>query len=139
MIKRNKVRETVLYFTPEPAAHVMKLKGVLVQMGIRIRNVAPEQAGETIGSLLGLEGYDSDPASEQTTEIMGLTEITEEMLVMHQFSGSRMDELLLNLRRAGVPKINLKAIVTDSNIGWTFHHLYEEIKEEHEKMRETNQ
>ena len=133
MIKRNKVRETVLYFTPEPMAHGMKLKGVLVQMGIRIRNVAPEQAGETIGSLLGLEGYDSGPASEP------MAEITEEILVMHQFSGSRMDELLLNLRRAGVPKINLKAIVTDSNIGWTFQHLYEEIKEEHEKMRETNQ
>ena len=53
---------------------------------------------------------------------------------MHNFSSRRIDELLLNLRRAGVPRIALKAVVTEHNSGWTFRHLYEEIKKEHEAM-----
>ena len=41
--------------------------------------------------------------------------MAQEMLVMHRFSERRLDELLMNLRKAGVPKIALKAIVTESN------------------------
>ena len=55
---KNRVFETVLYYTPEPSEKAVKLKGVLVRMGIRIKNISPEQAGETIGSLLGIAGYE---------------------------------------------------------------------------------
>ena len=55
---------------------------------------------------------------------------------MHNFSGSRLDELLLGMRRAKVQKIDLKAIVTESNVGWSFYHLYEEIGAEHERMHQ---
>ena len=60
--------------------------------------------------------------------------IGEEMLVLKQFSSRRIDELLLNLRKAGVPRISLKAVLTEHNCGWTFYALYEELREEHEKM-----
>ena len=51
------------------------------------------------------------------------------------FLGSYREwSLLLNLRKAKVPKINLKAIVTEQNAGWSFYHLYEEIGEEHRLM-----
>ena len=33
--------------------------------------------------------------------------------------------------------MELKAVVTESNAGWTFYHLYEEIKEEHQRMTQT--
>lgn len=139
---RNKIRETVLYYTPGNSAHVAKLKGVLVRMGIRIKNVSPDQVMETVGGLLGLPGRGipgaalPDAASSEATVPGEVPVIPDEMLVMHNFSGSRLDELLLNLRKAGVPKIDLKAIVTESNAAWTFYHLYKEIKEEHEKMQE---
>ena len=60
--------------------------------------------------------------------------IEEEILVMKNFSGRRVDELLFHLRKAGVSKIELKAVVTESNSQWTFYELYQEIKEEHDKM-----
>jgi hypothetical protein len=60
--------------------------------------------------------------------------VEEEILVMKNFSNRRVDELLLNLRRAGVPKVQLKAVVTDTNCKWRFYDLYEELKEEHEAM-----
>ena len=60
--------------------------------------------------------------------------IEEEILVMKNFSGKRIEELLFLLRKAGVSKIELKAIVTESNSKWTFYELYREIKEEHDTM-----
>lgn len=135
MIRKQAVQETVLYYTPVQGPNVTKLKGVLVRMGIRIRNVAEEQTGETIGGLLGLPGYDvrQDPEAQPETS----AEIRDEVLVMHNFSGYRIDELLLNLRKAGVPKIHLKAVVTETNCSWTFYQLYKEIKEEHTRMQKS--
>lgn len=136
---KNRVFETVLYYTPEPSETAVKLKGVLVRMGIRIKNISQEQAGETIGSLLGITGYEKSnegdrAAEKEEKEEKVLPVMDQEMLVMHRFSERRLDELLMNLRKAGVPKIALKAIVTESNAGWSFGHLYEELLEEHQRM-----
>lgn len=157
---RKSGNEIVLYYNPETSSRVMKLKSVLVRMGVRIRNVASEQVLETVGVLAGIPGYErTKQSTEQETEqgavsLLEKTEkevsagqpvqpekpalpvISEEMLVMHGFTSRRIDELLLGLRRAGVSKVELKAIVTPSNAGWTFYHLYEEIKEEHERMKQ---
>ena len=37
------LREMVLYYNPDQSPYASKLKGVLVRMGIRIENIAPEQ------------------------------------------------------------------------------------------------
>ncbi len=151
-------REMVLYYTPENTPNAAKLKGVLVRMGVRIKNISPEQTGQTIGYLAGLAGFketDSPEAENEVPENAGTDaavcfgqaagaqsaarnlparHIPCEILVMHNFTSRRIDELLLNLRRAGVPRIALKAVVTEHNSRWTFYHLYEEIKKEHEAM-----
>ena len=46
------------------------------------------------------------------------TPFREEMLVLHQFSDADLDILLQALRSAGV-RIPLKAVVTETNLGWT--------------------
>lgn len=127
-----RVMETVLYYNPGKAGtagNVSNMKAVLVRMGIRIRNVGPEQVNQTVGYLLSVDGYEAAP--EQTEE---LPVIQEEVLVLKQFTSRRIDELLVNLRKAGVPKIALKAVMTEKNCGWTFYQLYQELREEHEKM-----
>lgn len=149
-----KMREIILYYNPNPGPHVVKLKSVLVRMGIRIKNISKEQVTQKVGYLAGMPGFEKvtgqepcaasgrepSPASGQepeTTETeTGLPLIEEEMLVMRNFTSRRIDELLMNLRKAGVPKIALKAVVTESNSKWTFYQLYEEIKKEHEQMTE---
>lgn len=122
------MNEIVLYYAPGQMAHVAKMKGVLVQMGIRIKNIKPEQVVQTVGYLAGMNGYS---ALEAPGEVPVLK---EEMLVIKGFTGNRIDQLLLNLKKAGVPKINLKAVVTESNASWTFCKLYGELEEEHEMM-----
>ena len=44
-------------------------------------------------------------------------------------------ELLDKLKKEGVPKINLKAVVTETNAGWTVYQLYEQLREEHAQMQ----
>lgn len=155
------MQEIVLYYTPSPTRQSRILKGILVRMGIRIRNVTPEQTNLTVGALVGLPGFESkddsnelaEPKSENNTnEWTGSksngtadccsaepsTEanvIPEEVLVLHQFSEQRLDALLYALRKEKI-RIALKAIVTEQNCSWTFTQLYEELKEEHAKMQQ---
>lgn len=129
--------ELVLYYgTEDPGMkkHEMMMKSVLVRMGVKIRNVRPDQVGETIGYLAGMPGFEEQEKGEEALPV-----ISEQMLVMKDFTGSRIDTLLYQLRRAGVPKIALKAIVTEHNCGWSFYKLYEELKEEHRMMTEQAQ
>ena len=141
-----KMMETVLYYNPgrpETMKHVAMMKSVLVRMGVRIRNIGPEQVLEKVGYLAGMEGYEAAGGSagadgadgERTGAGPGeLPVIPEEVMVLKQFSSQRLDMLLAGLRRAGVPMIALKAVLTEHNSDWTFYHLYQELKEEHETM-----
>lgn len=151
-----KIMETVLYYNPgkpETMKHVAMMKSVLVRMGVRIRNVSADQVLETVGCLAGMDGFpalaeggsgaaEADGANgaggadgaEGAGGARTLPEIPEEVMVLKQFSSQRLDQLLMSLRKAGVPKIALKAVLTEHNSGWTFYHLYEELKEEHETM-----
>ena len=154
------MKEMVLYYNPGSGPHVAKLKGVLVRMGVRIKNINPDQVNQKVGYLAGLPGFTEIEAQPMDTEVERRpadteieaepvdtevergpadTEVTavsmdEEMLVMKNFTSRRMDELLMNLRKAGVPRIALKAVITEQNSHWTFRQLYRELKEEHKAM-----
>lgn len=140
-----KTQETVLYYhggKTLDSRQVRLLKSVLIQMGVRIKNIRPEQAEETVGCLAGItqlkkeekeipkEGEKAGPNEENPGEKPA--GMDQDVLILHQFTGGRIDQLLLGLKKAGVPKIGLKAVITPENAGWTFSHLYEELKKEHE-------
>ena len=129
--------ELVLYYStgdPRMKKQEMMMKSVLVRMGVKIRNVAPDQVMESVGYLAGVPGFEKREVLQQPEAEEKIPQITEQMLVMKDFTSRRIDTLLLNLRKAKVPKINLKAIVTVQNAVWSFYHLYEEIGEEHRLM-----
>lgn len=130
-----RLQESVLYYRGDKETgdqQVRLLKSVFIRMGIRIKNIRQDQVLEQVGYLAGMPGFSKrEDAGEETAP-----NITGDMLVLHQFTSARVDQLLLNLRKAGVPKVDLKAVITPQNAGWTFYHLYEELKEEHEKLHE---
>ncbi len=131
-------KEMVLYYQPEldkqkgNGTKAAKLKAVLVRMGIRIKNISQEQMGQSVGYLAGFDGFEEQDAVECSL-------VEEELLVMKNFSNSRLDELLMNLRRAGVEKIALKAVITDTNCKWKLYDLYQELIKEHEVMSKKEQ
>lgn len=120
-------KETILYYNSNIPPYLNQMKGVMVQMGIRIKRITPEQTGQTVGYLSGMKDFTEQETAESP-------QIDGEMLVMRGFTSQRVDQLLLALRKAKVPRIPLKAVITESNCKWSFYHLYEEIKKEHEEM-----
>ena len=139
----SRFRETVYYYQPVPDKMATARKAVMIRMGIRIRMVEPEQLLEQVGFVAGLPGFVSRAESAETAEAFGdegaadpvsTEEFPEEMLLFQGFSDSRLDQLLKQLHRAKIPKTNLKAVLTQQNISWTFARLYREISEEHVRM-----
>ncbi len=128
-------KELVLYYTPEKSEADRLVKSVMIRMGIRIRNIGPEQTMEKTGVLAGLS------ESQETTEILReeaasgeLPVIPENMLVFCGFGRQKLEELLFQLRRAGAPAIPMKAVLTEQNSKWSLYELYQELLEEHAKM-----
>lgn len=126
------VKEMILYYTPGDKPHAPILRGVAVQMGIKIKNLTPERCIQRIGYLVRMEGIEKREVSANFQKYAPAMD--EEMLVLAGFTEERLDELLANLKKAGVPKINLKAIVTETNAQWTVYQLYEQLREEHAQM-----
>lgn len=156
-------KELVLYYTPEKSTDDQKLKGVLVRLGIRIRNITSDQIYQKVGYLAGLPGFEEEPdteskeaelketgrkeagqkeagqkAAEQQEEGFsggnGPAQISEKVLVLHGFGERKLNEMLNQFRKAKVPPIALKAVLTEHNCGWSFYELYQELRQEHEKM-----
>lgn len=131
------MRETVLYYAPEYVSHVPLLKGVMVSMGIKIKNLTPDRCIQKIGYLAGMEGFEKRDLSDRGRELLEKrcrSAMNREMLVFCGFADGRIDELLTELKKTGVPKIDLKAIVTETNAQWTPYELYEQLKQEHEQV-----
>lgn len=156
-------KELVLYYTPEKSTDDQKLKGVLVRLGIRIRNITPDQIYQKVGYLAGLPGFEEEPDTESKEAELKETgrkeagqkeagqkaaeqqeegfsggnvpaQISEKVLVLHGFGERKLNEMLNQFRKAKVPPIALKAVLTEHNCGWSFYELYQELRQEHEKM-----
>lgn len=121
-------RETALFYEPEGGAQGALLKSILVRMGVRIKNVPSEAVGQTIGCLLGRKGYDARENPEAPS-------LAEPVLVLDGFTDKRLEILLREMKKSGV-SIPYKAIVTETNLGWLFHQLYDELAEEHKAMQQ---
>lgn len=144
--------EKVLLYQIKGTEIAVKLQPVILQMGLRIKSVMPEEYGQPLGVLAGIKGFQAAGEEESQGHTVTGAEsreqaqclkqagqaipsaIPEPMLVMCGMGGSRVDEFLARMRRAGVPKIALKAMLTPTNVNWTSRELYEELRREHEAM-----
>ncbi len=94
-------------------------------LGIRCRIVPTEDFGKTIGVLTETDASDADisPCS-----------FSEEMLILHELSGSQLNAFLDILRKEDL-QVALKAVSTESNRSWTAARLCEELKAEHSALQ----
>ena len=74
------------------------------------------------------------PAEEELTA-PAKEPFSEEMIVMHGLSRFQFNTLLDGMKREGV-RVPLKAVTTESNLGWSSARLYRELKEEHRALSE---
>ena len=99
----------------------LKIKLLCNKLNIRAREVEKSEFGLKISTLLGL---DDDKTVKPDSDFDG------EMLYLSDFYGSMLNIFLNQLKRQKTP-VALKAIKTESNIGFTSYELYKELCEEH--------
>ena len=147
-------REVLLLYRFRDTEIGRQLRAVAARMGIMCKVVEEEQTEETLGALLKLPGFASGSgsgksgASEQDNASVQndkadrpepKPELTRQVMIMHGFTNQRLGEFLQNMRKAGMPLIPLKAIVTPQNVSWTFRTLYEELEKEHEAVQKSRE
>lgn len=98
----------------------IKIKLLCRKLNIAAREVPREDYGKKLGALLGL----SDDASVQPD-----SDFDEEMLYLSDFYGAMLDIFLNQLKRQKTP-VALKAMRTQTNVGFTSFELYRELSAE---------
>lgn len=129
-----------------------KLKYLCLKHKIKIRNVEKTQYSTPIGNLAGLpvpsvvpeasDDQDSDmnpSGSHEAATAMPQQDFTDEMLVFCGFTGQLLDTFLLEFKKNRIPRIALKAVLTEQNLLWNSYVLHDELAKEHQMMTEGQQ
>ena len=109
---------------------LQKLKGISASMRIKLVVIDKVDFRQTVNDLLSQK---KNPLVEPYNG-----QITESMLLLHEFSDKRLDALLKALRREQV-KVDFKAVTTKTNIKWTVLQLFFEMERERKAHLQMNQ
>lgn len=112
---------TLIYYGIENEKRQTKLLETADKLQVEKREVLPEELGEFLGYLAGLEGYDKTGNQEES--------VAEELLVFVDFSSELLQKFLLDLREKG-EIFPHKAAMTETTKDWTFGHLVRHIQNE---------
>lgn len=126
MVKKR--TEKVLLYHFQEEAHLETIRALLRTFGIE-SHVLPEEAwGQTVGYLLGLKGF---PRKEAPPEIASFP---HEVMIFYQLEDRRLDQVLEAFRKAEIPRVRYKAVVTPMNRFWSLRRLCETMEKEHAYM-----
>ena len=103
-----------------------KLRQVFVMQKLRMKAVEPGQYGLPLAQVL--EGSGESAGVEE--------EFSDPMLVFCSLTGPQLDRLLGAMKRATLPPLPLKAVLTPTNRDWTSQQLWQELRWEHQAMQE---
>lgn len=150
------MKETVLLFNITSRESRLKIGKALLPMNITVKAVTSEDYSQSIGYLAGMKDMErrnkdignneAEPTSlekntiEPTTSETNISynDLAGEMIVMAGLSGARMEQVLQALKKAGVLKSCLKAVLTDTNRFWNAFKLFQELKSEYDTMHNKN-
>ena len=107
-----------------------KIRLICLKLHIRIKQVDPVDYAKPIGMLAGIKDF---PAPQDDASFSSDPK-RDEMLVMKDFDGRLLDRFLLEMRRAKIARVALKAVLTPDNITWNSFALHDELQKEHEAM-----
>lgn len=123
------MKETVLlYQLEEKTKHAIMT--ILQQLDVTIKDIQKEDTKQTMGYLLDLPGYNKNEEKPEK-------ELQEPFVFFAFFTDEQLDIVLEIFRRADIPYIPYKAMLTNDNVVYTFEQLYSNV--EHEYQTITNQ
>lgn len=104
------------------------VRKALSPLGCTVKTVLKKDYCHPIGYLVGAEGM--LPGKQKYSG----NGFDDEMLVMNGFGSEMIDVLIAALKNGGVGKVDLKAVITPSNINWDSITLYNAVKADHMEM-----
>ena len=125
------MQETVLLYNIDKTDAGKAIISILEKLNVEVIIVKSSDLMSPIGYILGADNF------ERGTE--ALTEIAQDdMMVMAGFEDKQVDLLLQIFKEANIPFIPLKAIVTQTNVNWTFMQLLKNVKTEYMELTGMN-
>lgn len=125
-----KRQEQVLFYQFQEADKLELARKTLKHLGIESQ-VLPQAAWrEKIGYLLGVNGFKAAAAAQDAEDFV----FPHEVMILQNIRNKRLDEVLLALKEAGVPKVQFKSVVTPFNTLWTLRRLCLTMQKEHAFM-----
>ena len=120
------MKKTVLLFNlDENRLPLVKRAVMPLKTGIKV--VDKKDFNQVLGYLAEIPGF-------QIIEGEAAETFDDEMLVMAGFTRNDIDELIRSLKKHGVGRVDLKAILTPTNSLWDCVRLYKAVKADHEEM-----
>ena len=127
------MKKQILLYNIKDKKRELDIRKVLMPLRIPIKMIPNEDFSHPLGYLIGLE--ESKPSEQSANDY----QFDDEMMVMAGFTGYDIDQVIRGFHKRRIATIPLKAILTPHNQDWNSYKLYENLKEEHEKMsKETN-
>lgn len=98
------------------------------KQGIETVEIRPKDYQQSLGFLAGIKGFKAEK------EIAAGAPFPAAMLVFSGFNDAALDAFVKAYNASGVPKIPLKAVLTQHNVNWTPKQLFGEILKEHQSL-----
>ena len=121
------MKETVLLYNFSDES-LGKIRRALLPLKIRIKTVGVDEYSQPLGFLAGIAGI------EPLTETYIGDGFKDELMLFCGLNQVKLQALLNALYKNGVGRIDLKAMLTPTNISWNSTRLYEAVKADHEEM-----
>lgn len=115
---------TILLFHID-AGKEKQIRKLCQSMHISVTKVNTASYNQSLGYLAGIQGFSRNAGTYKGAEF------PLEMLVFSGMDSHAVDSFLAAYKKASIPPIGLKAILTQHNIFWTAEELFKELFKEH--------
>ncbi len=122
----------ILLFHVEPDK-TKQIETLCRKSGIQAIKIKLPSYRQKLGYLAGITGFNREPVTYTGPEFPG------EMMVFSGMDSDRLDTFLAEYKKASIPPIGLKAILTPHNVQWSAEDLYKELFKEHQNFHTLNQ
>ncbi|MGN1196870.1 MAG: DUF3783 domain-containing protein [Acetatifactor sp.] len=129
------MRECILLFQFDQTKQ-RKLVAQLLLAKFKVKVVSTEELELPMGYLAGNKELLTEEEAASIIKSADREPLDREMLVMAGMTGDRLNKVLQSIRKAGIGPLPYKAVVTETNQHWKAKELLEELKKEHEAMKE---
>lgn len=123
-----KNQKTILIYEWQ-AEHERNMTKFCREKEISVTSVAVSSYAEPLGALAKISGIKKNNKKDIGPAL------GEEMMVFAGMNGEEIEQFLDTYQQAGIPAVQLKAILTPYNIFWNSRQLHEELRRERESLR----